>query len=378
VWCVPDNSAVNATLILEGVNNICRCSDAHVHAPTWFAWRQAQEDGVLPVGVRTSNLGARYISYVYVKNGMVMCEFSVRPWGVFSFVKSAGYLPRAILLLGNYPVPFYCWIFNLCPFTAGYLSCAILLLDIYRVPFYCFCIPSVLSIMGLFMCLCRRELYCSDLLTYSLTQLLTHLLPNSLNYLLTHLFVLTQLLTFSLTYFLSYLLTHLVTSSLTYSVTYSITHSLSYLLTHSVTHSVTHSLTQLLTHSLSYSLTHSLTQLLTHSLTQLLTHSVTHSVTHSLTQLLTHSLTHSTQHSPSWEANRFSASQEIPRILWNPKVHYRIYKSLSLVPILSQLDPVNTPTSHFLKIHLNINPPIYAWLLQVTKELNKDTVCCAV
>ena len=68
-------------------------------------------------------------------------------------------------------------------------------------------------------------------------------------------------------------------------------------------------------------------------------------------------LTYSKEQSPSWEANRFAASQEIPCILWNPKVHYRIQKCPPPVPVLNHLDPVHTPTSHFLKIHFSIILP---------------------
>jgi len=63
------------------------------------------------------------------------------------------------------------------------------------------------------------------------------------------------------------------------------------------------------------------------------------------------------EQSHSWEANRFSASQEIPCTLWNPKVHYRIHKYRPSFPILNHIDPDHTPSSHFLKIHLNIIYP---------------------
>ena len=63
--------------------------------------------------------------------------------------------------------------------------------------------------------------------------------------------------------------------------------------------------------------------------------------------------TYSMVQSPSWEANWFAASQEIPHISRNPKVHYHTHKRPPPISILGQPNPVHIPTSHLLEIHPN-------------------------
>jgi len=75
-----------------------------------------------------------------------------------------------------------------------------------------------------------------------------------------------------------------------------------------------------------------------------------------ITYLLACLLTYSTEQSPSWEANRLLDSQELPRIWWKRMVHYLSHKSPTCpYPESARSSPY--PTSHFLKIHLNIILP---------------------
>jgi len=78
---------------------------------------------------------------------------------------------------------------------------------------------------------------------------------------------------------------------------------------------------------------------------------------HLHTYLLTYLLIYSMVQSPSWEANWFAASQEIPPISRNPNVHYRTHKRPLPVSILGQPNPVHIPTFHLLEIDPNIIHP---------------------
>jgi hypothetical protein len=103
------------------------------------------------------------------------------------------------------------------------------------------------------------------------------------------------------------------------------------------------------------------TNLLTHLLTYLLTYSLTYLLTYSLTYLLTHSM----QQSPSWEANSFSASQEISLQFMEPEGPSPYPQVPATFPY-----PEPTPSSPCFHISLPENPSsdqITVWNSQGSK-----------
>jgi hypothetical protein len=62
------------------------------------------------------------------------------------------------------------------------------------------------------------------------------------------------------------------------------------------------------------------------------------------------------EQSPSWEAKTSSATQEIPRILWNPKVHHRIHEHATC-PYPEPDQSSLRPPPNLSKIHFNIILP---------------------
>jgi hypothetical protein len=63
------------------------------------------------------------------------------------------------------------------------------------------------------------------------------------------------------------------------------------------------------------------------------------------------------EQSPCLEANSDSASQEIHRVLWNPKVQYRDHKNRPLELIVTGMNVVHIRIPNFFKIYLNIILP---------------------
>jgi hypothetical protein len=69
-------------------------------------------------------------------------------------------------------------------------------------------------------------------------------------------------------------------------------------------------------------------------------------------------LTYCTVQNLSWDANSHSSSQKFSHLLWNPKAYHCVHKNPSLVPVLSQMNLVNTFWTYALRSILILSPDL--------------------
>jgi hypothetical protein len=63
------------------------------------------------------------------------------------------------------------------------------------------------------------------------------------------------------------------------------------------------------------------------------------------------------EQSPSYEASNRSVSQQIPHLLWNPNIHYRLHNRTPVDSNLSQMNPVHILIPYFNNVYFNIIIP---------------------
>lgn len=85
---------------------------------------------------------------------------------------------------------------------------------------------------------------------------------------------------------------------------------------------------------------------------------------------------HSTEQSP-WAANNHSASQYIPCILLNPKLHYNFHKSLTLVSFpVSSVSSLQKNTGHAQTAHHTPNLMQYKEPHELNWDFHNTSTCC--
>jgi hypothetical protein len=83
------------------------------------------------------------------------------------------------------------------------------------------------------------------------------------------------------------------------------------------------------------------------------------------------------EQSHSWEANRSSATEEIPRILWNPNVHRRIHKRLPPVPTSASWNITlwRMRHLHVTILYRHLSASVRLMSSQVNSKQNTTLIC---